>query len=240
MVWSWWLRVRLSSLFWCRIKVSKRLSGWFLQMINAKAVLIRGLETPFWNAEKVRSDTLLSQKQVSVEMINAKLFWNAFISPTEKACVYGLNCAMQLRSDKAFLSTRTRDTERSMINTTTRERRFERRLHTRFDSGYWNVFLLLGKMINTAIVVFQLCYMYYAFFKNRFRFWQFSAPRCAFEDLQWVCTECIIPYLARDILLYGACCQYRVLHVAKVTCMSAFPQYTVHAITHRWHSWTEM
>ena len=33
-----------------------------------------------------------------------------------------------------------------------RERRFERHLHTRFDSGYWNVFLLLGKMINTAHV----------------------------------------------------------------------------------------
>ena len=75
---------RLSSLFWHRIKVSIRLSGWFLQMINAKllgvrnaflkrwkkcdlirvwarntflhdkrkVVLIRGLETPFWNAEK--------------------------------------------------------------------------------------------------------------------------------------------------------------------------------------------
>ena len=31
--------------------------------------------------------------------------------------------------------TRTRDTERSMINATTRERRFERHLQTRFD--YW-------------------------------------------------------------------------------------------------------
>ena len=40
-----------------------------------------------------------------------------------------VNCAMQLRSDKAFLATRTRDS--SMINATTRERR----LHTRFDSG---------------------------------------------------------------------------------------------------------
>ena len=38
-----------------------------------------------------------------------------------------------------------------MINAKTRERHFERRLHTRFDSGYWNVFLLLGKMINTAL-----------------------------------------------------------------------------------------
>ena len=28
--------VCLSSLFWCRIKVSKRLSGWFLQMGNSK------------------------------------------------------------------------------------------------------------------------------------------------------------------------------------------------------------
>ena len=49
-----------------------------------KAVLIRGLETPFWNAErKVRFDTCLSQKHVSVEMVNVKLFWNAFISPTD-------------------------------------------------------------------------------------------------------------------------------------------------------------
>ena len=32
---------------------------------------------------------------------------------------------MQLRSDKAFLVTRTRDTEKSMINATIRERRFE-------------------------------------------------------------------------------------------------------------------
>ena len=31
---------------------------------------------------------------------------------------------------------RTRDTERSMINATTRERRFETRLETRFDCGY--------------------------------------------------------------------------------------------------------
>ena len=41
------LWVRLSSHFWRRIvncKVSKRLSGWFLQMI----ILIRGLETPFF------------------------------------------------------------------------------------------------------------------------------------------------------------------------------------------------
>ena len=37
-------------------------------------------------------------------------------------------------------------------NATTRERRFERRLHARFDSGYWNMFLLLGKMINTAYI----------------------------------------------------------------------------------------
>ena len=30
------------------------------------------------NTAKVRSDTRLSQKHVSVKMINAKLFWNAF------------------------------------------------------------------------------------------------------------------------------------------------------------------
>ena len=34
--------VRLSSLFWCRIKVSKRLSVWFLQMINAKLFWLGG------------------------------------------------------------------------------------------------------------------------------------------------------------------------------------------------------
>ena len=78
-------------------------------------------------------------------MINAKLFGNAFISPTEKACVYGLNCAMQLRSDKAFLSTRTRDTERSMINTTTRERRFERRCIRVLIVGIETCFYTLGK-----------------------------------------------------------------------------------------------
>ena len=49
------------------------------------------------------------------------------------------------------LYTRNRDSERSMINATTRERRFGRRLQRRFDYGYWNMFLLLhvlGKVIN--------------------------------------------------------------------------------------------
>ena len=36
------LWVHLSSLFWRRIKVSKRLSGWFLQMINAKLFWLGG------------------------------------------------------------------------------------------------------------------------------------------------------------------------------------------------------
>ena len=35
-----------------------------------------------------------------------------------------------------------------MINATILERRFERRLQTRFDYGYWNVILLLEKEIN--------------------------------------------------------------------------------------------
>ena len=50
---------------------------------------------------------------------------------------------MQLRSDKAFLLTCTRDTEKSMINanSSTRERRFETRFESRFDCGYWNEFL---------------------------------------------------------------------------------------------------
>ena len=46
------------------------------------------------------------------------------------------------------LYTRNRDSERSMINATILERRFERRLQTRFDYGYWNVILLLEKVIN--------------------------------------------------------------------------------------------
>ena len=66
---------------------------------------------------KVRSDMRLRQKHVSVEMINAKLFLNAFISPTDLhkdvcptwSLLYESNCAMQLCSDKVFLSTRTRD-----------------------------------------------------------------------------------------------------------------------------------
>ena len=50
------------------------------------------------------------------------------------------------------LYTRNRDSERSMINATTRERRFERSLQRRFDYGYWKVFLLLGKVINAPPV----------------------------------------------------------------------------------------
>ena len=130
-------RVRLSPLFWYRIKVSKRLSGWFFADDKRKAVLIRELETPFWNAEKRRSDTRLSQKHASVEVIAQ----SCFETPLNALC-FGWNCAMQLlRSDKAFLVTRTRDTERSMINATTRERRFETRFESRFDCGYWNEFL---------------------------------------------------------------------------------------------------
>ena len=94
-------------------KVSKRLSGWFLQMINAKLFWLGGYNRLSETPKKVRSDTRLSQKHVSVEMINAKLFWNAFISPTDLrkgvcptwSLLYGSNCAMQLHSDKAFLST---------------------------------------------------------------------------------------------------------------------------------------
>ena len=65
-----------------------------------KAVLIRGLEMP----KKVRSDTFLSQKHVSVEMINAKLFWKVFISPTDlrKACaLHDLCFTGQLRNATA-------------------------------------------------------------------------------------------------------------------------------------------
>ena len=49
------------------------------------------------------------------------------------------------RTFVCYLATCTSDTERSMINATTRERRFEMRLHTRFDSVYWDVFLLFWK-----------------------------------------------------------------------------------------------
>ena len=45
-----------------------------------------------------------------------------------------------------------RDSERSMINATILERRFERRLQTRFDLWYWNVILLLEKEINAPLV----------------------------------------------------------------------------------------
>ena len=87
-------------------------------MINAKLFWLgpRGLETPFWNAEKVRSETRLSQKHVSVEMINAVILKHVYISDRlrkgahlTRSLLHGSNCAMQLRSDKAFLSTRTRD-----------------------------------------------------------------------------------------------------------------------------------
>ena len=50
-----------------------------------------------------------------------------------------------------------------MINATILERRFERRLQTRFDYGYWNVILLLEKVINAPIDIllnmqnFQFC-----------------------------------------------------------------------------------
>ena len=47
-----YLKVRLSSLFWRRIKVSKQLSVIFTDD-KRKAVLIRGLETPFWKGKKI-------------------------------------------------------------------------------------------------------------------------------------------------------------------------------------------
>ena len=111
------LRVHLSSHFLRRIKVSKQLSGWFLQMINPKLFWLGGQKRLSEMSKKVRSDTRLSQKHISVEMINAKLFWNAFISPNDLrkgvcptwSLLHRLNCAIQLRSDKAFLSTRTRN-----------------------------------------------------------------------------------------------------------------------------------
>ena len=63
---------------------------------------------------------------------------------------------MQLRIDKVFLATRTRDTERSMINATTRERRFE----TRFRIAFWLwVLNRVSKEENTA----KLGAIWYAF-----------------------------------------------------------------------------
>ena len=53
---------------------------------------------------------------------------------------------MQLRSESIPGIPRTRDTERSMINATTRERRFETRLETRLETSLysqgdiWNAF----------------------------------------------------------------------------------------------------
>ena len=53
------------------------------------------------NTAKVRSDTRLSQKHVSVEMINAKLFWNAFTM-----CLYLSGTANKLRWRDILLQVR--------------------------------------------------------------------------------------------------------------------------------------
>ena len=48
----------------------------------------------------------------------------------------GMTTVIHPRPCRDALYTRNCDSERSMINATIRERRFERRLQTRFDYGY--------------------------------------------------------------------------------------------------------
>ena len=79
------------------------------------------------------------------------LRWRYDYSHTPRHLVTASLCFRGLFFFWDALYTRNRDSERSMINATTRERRFERRLQRRFDYGYWNVFLLLGKVINAPL-----------------------------------------------------------------------------------------
>ena len=82
------------------------------------------------------------------------LRWRYDYSHTPRHLVTASLCVRDLGFFWDALYTRNRDSERSMINATTRERRFKRRLQRRFDYGYWNVFLLLGKVINAPSVYF--------------------------------------------------------------------------------------
>ena len=149
-------RVCLSSLFWRRIKVSQTTFRVIFGDDKRKAVLVLNTFLKRRRKEK-RFDTRLSQKRVSVEM---KLFWNAFLfffflnlRPTHvKACALHDLCSTGQTAQCSCAVTRpsSRLVLAIEFDAITRERRFERRLHTGFDNGYWNVFLLLGKMINTA------------------------------------------------------------------------------------------
>ena len=82
------------------------------------------------------------------------LRWRYDYSHTPRPCRHLVTASLCFRGLFFWdaLYTRNRDSERSMINATILERRFERRLQTRFDYGYWNVILLLEKVINAPHV----------------------------------------------------------------------------------------
>ena len=126
-----------------------------------KAVLIRGLETPFWKTEKSAIWYAFEPETRFCRDDKRKVILNAFIDlrPTYvKACaLHGLcssagqtaqcSCAVTMPSSRLILTIEFDDKRNNSRNV------FRKAFAcTRFDSGYWNVFLLLGKMINTAIV----------------------------------------------------------------------------------------
>ena len=87
------------------------------------------------------------------------LRWRYDYSHTPRPCRHLVTASLCFRGLFFWdaLYTRNRDSERSMINATILERRFERRLQTRFDYGYWNVILLMEKVINAPKVVSAFC-----------------------------------------------------------------------------------
>ena len=91
------------------------LTSWKSLMIydKRKAVLIRGLEMPFSNAEK---RAIWYAFESETHFCRGDIRQSCFETPLN-ALYFGWNCPMQLRSDKAFLANRTRNTERSMVDT---------------------------------------------------------------------------------------------------------------------------
>ena len=90
-------------------------------------------------------------------MYHSKAWWSYFTMKVWlQLYIPALGHSLPLFQGSVFfldaLYTRNSDSERSMINATTFERRFEKRLQRRFDYGYWNVFLLLEKVINAPYV----------------------------------------------------------------------------------------
>ena len=86
------------------------------------------------------------------------LRWRYDYSHTPRPCRHLVTASLCFRGLFFWdaLYTRNRDSERAMINATILERRFERRLQTRFGYGYWNVILLLEKVINAPIVSYHV------------------------------------------------------------------------------------